>query len=168
VISVATLIELLDQVPPRYRALLLLATFASLRFGELAGLRRGELDLDACSVRIAVSTAEIDGKLIDHDPKSRAGRRAAAFPKEIVPELRWHLERFAQAQDDGFVFVGPKGGRLRRSNFHPIWVKARTAINVPVLHFRDLRPTRKHNGGRTGASLRELVERIGHSSTRAG
>jgi Phage integrase, N-terminal SAM-like domain len=37
VIQVATLVELLDSVPVRYRALLLLATFANLRFGELAG-----------------------------------------------------------------------------------------------------------------------------------
>lgn len=40
VIPLTTLIELLDRVPPRYRALVLLAIFASLRFGELAGLRR--------------------------------------------------------------------------------------------------------------------------------
>lgn len=31
------------------RALLLLATFANLRFGELAGLRRNQIDLDAKS-----------------------------------------------------------------------------------------------------------------------
>jgi hypothetical protein len=44
VISVSTLLRLLDEVPPRYWALLLLATFANLRFGELAGLRRAQLD----------------------------------------------------------------------------------------------------------------------------
>lgn len=36
VVPLPTLVELPDQVPIRYRALLLLATFASLRFGELA------------------------------------------------------------------------------------------------------------------------------------
>jgi hypothetical protein len=47
---------------------------------------------------------------------SQTGRRRVAFPKEIAPELRWHLERFAQPGDDGLVFglvfIGPKGGRL--------------------------------------------------------
>jgi hypothetical protein len=53
--------------------------------------------LDGCAVRIVVATAETDdGRLIDDDPKSQAGRRRVAFPKEIAPELRWHLERFAQ------------------------------------------------------------------------
>ena len=168
VIAVATLIELLDQIQPRFRALLLLATFASLRFGELAGLRRGELDLDVCLVRVAMSTAEMsDGRLIDHDPKSRAGVRAVAFPKEIVPELRWHVERFAESGDNGLVFVGPKGGRLRRSNFHPIWAKARDGVNMPELHFHDLRHTGNTMAAGQGASLRELMERMGHSSTRA-
>jgi hypothetical protein len=72
--------ELLDRVPPRYRALTLLATFASLRFGELAGMRRGQMDLDGCAVRIVFSTAETDdGRLIDDDSKStgRAATRRA-------------------------------------------------------------------------------------------
>jgi integrase len=168
VIPLATLIELLDQVPPRYRALVLLATFASLRFGELAGLRRGQVDLEICAVRIVISTAETDdGRLIDDDPKSQAGRRRVAFPKEIAPELRWHLERFAQPGDDGLVFIGPMGGRLRRSTFRRTWTKARTKVGLPDLHFHDLRHTGNTMAAGQGASLRELMERMGHSSTRA-
>jgi integrase len=168
VIPVGTLLRLLDELPPRYRALLLLATFANLRFGELAGLRRGQLDLDACAVRVAVSTAELgDGRLIDDDPKSAAGRRTVAFPREITPELKWHMECFAQAGDNGLVFVGPKGGRLRRSNFRKFWNRARAAIGLDELHFHDLRHTGNTMAAAQGASLRELMERMGHSSTRA-
>jgi integrase len=163
-----TLIRLLDQVPPRYRALLLLATFASLRFGELAGLRRRAVDLDACTVRIDTATAELaNGKLVDDDPKSRAGVRTVAFPREIVPEVRWHVERFAEPGDDGLVFVGPDGGRLRRPNFRRFWTRARDAVGVPELHFHDLRHTGNTMAAGQGASLRELMERMGHSSTRA-
>jgi integrase len=54
VISLANMMKLLDRVPPRYRALVLLAPFAGLRFGEPAGLRRGQVDLDGCAVRIVV------------------------------------------------------------------------------------------------------------------
>ncbi|MGO9781914.1 MAG: tyrosine-type recombinase/integrase [Streptosporangiaceae bacterium] len=169
VVPVGTLVRLLDDVPPRYRALLLLATFANLRFGELAGLRRDQLDLDKCLVRVAVSTAEMDdGRLIDAGPKSRAGTRTVAFPREIVSELRWHLECFAQSEKDGgLVFVGPLGGRLRRSNFRRFWYKARDAVGLPELHFHDLRHTGNTMAAAQGASLRELMERMGHSSTRA-
>ena len=136
VVPVGTLVRLIDEVPPRYRALLLLATFANLRFGELARLRRDQLDLDKCLVRVAVSTAEMDdGRLIDAGPKSWAGTRVVAFPREIMPELRWHLECFAQGEKDGgLVFVGPLGGRLRRSNFRRLWHKARDAVGLPELH----------------------------------
>ncbi len=168
VIPLATLIELLGHVPPRYRALVLLATFASLRFGELAGLRRGQLDLENCAVRIVAATAETDGGLLlDDDPKSQAGRRRVAFPAEIAPELRWHLERFAQSGDNGLVFIGPKGGRLRRSTFRRTWTKARDAVGLPDFHFHDLRHTGNTMAAGQGASIRELMERMGHTSARA-
>ncbi len=168
IVSLPILMELLDAVPIRYRAMLLLATFASLRFGELAALRRCDLDLTAGTVRVVRSTAEMDdGRLIDDDPKSHAGRRVVAIPPEIVPELRWHLDRFAEPGHDGLVFVGPLGGRLRRSNFRDLWYTAREAVGQPELHLHDLRHTGNTMAAATGASLRELMERMGHSSTRA-
>jgi integrase len=168
VIPVPTLIELLDSVPARYRALLLLATFANLRFGELAGLRRSQLDLDACEVRVNASTWEMDdGRLIDGDPKSHAGKRTVAFPADIVPELADHLARFADPKPNGLVFIGPRDGRLRRSNFRKLWYRARGAVDLPELHFHDLRHTGNTMAAAQGASLKELMERMGHSSTRA-
>ena len=167
-IPVSTLVELLDNVPQRYRALLLLATFANLRFGELAGLRRNQVDLDACEVRVNASTSEMDdGRLIDGTTKSRAGIRTVAFPAEIVPELVDHLERFADPKPNGLVFIGPKGGRLRRSNFRKFWYRARGAADLPELHFHDLRHTGNTMAASQGASLKELMERMGHSSPRA-
>jgi integrase len=78
-----------------------------------------------------------------------------------------HLERFAQAGDDGLVFIGPKGGRLRRSNFRKFWNRAVGAVGLPQLHFHDLRHAGNTMAAAQGASLRELMERMGHSSTRA-
>lgn len=168
VISLPALLHLLDIVPPRYRALVLLATFASLRFGELAALRRCDLDLAGCCVRVVAATAETDdGKLIDQDPKSQAGRRTVAFPKEICPELLWHVDEFAEPGANGMIFVGPLGGRLRRSTFRRTWTTARAAIGMPELHFHDLRHTGNNMAAGQGASLRELMERMGHSSPRA-
>jgi integrase len=168
VVPVATLVELLDNVPERYQALLLLATFANLRFGELAALRRNQVDLDACEVRVTASLSEMDdGRLIDGDTKSRAGIRTVSFPADIAGELADHLARFAAPGPTGLVFIGPKGGRLRRSNFRQTWYRAREAVGLPELHFHDLRHTGNTMAAAQGASLRELMERMGHSSTRA-
>jgi integrase len=141
----------------------LLATFAQLRFGELAGLRRDCLDPDACEVRIIETTAQLDkGGLQADTPMPMAGKRVVSFPPEIVPDLRTHLDRYAEVGPRGLVFVGPKGGQLRRQNFRPIWVKACTDAGISGVHFHDLR----HTGG-TGATIKELMARLGHSSPRA-
>jgi integrase len=65
------------------------------------------------------------------------------------------------------VFIGPKGARLRRSTFRRTWTKAREAIALPDLHFHDLRHTGNAMAAGQGASLRELMERMGNSSPRA-
>lgn len=108
-----------------------------------------------------------DGKLIDQKPNSRAGRRTVAFPGEIADELSWHLERFAEQGSDGLVFVGPLGGRLRRSNFRDIWLVALADAGLHGLHLNDLRHTGNTTAAATGASLRELMDRMGHSSSRS-
>src|SRR5437870_3703302 len=60
----------------RYRALVLLATFASLRWGEATALRRCDVDLTAGIVRVRLAYAERStGELVLGPPKSRAARR---------------------------------------------------------------------------------------------
>lgn len=168
IVPLPVVFEIAEAVPARYHALVLLATFADMRWGELAGLRRENLDLDACEIRIKETLSYPDkGALRADTPKSQAGKRIVSFPAEIAPEIRWDLERFAEPGERGFVFVGPKGGQLRRSNFHKsVWIKAREKAGLSGLHFHDLR----HTGGTpmaTGATLKELMARLGHSSVRA-
>jgi integrase len=79
----------------RYRALVLLATFASLRGGEVIALRRQDLDLNERTVRIrAAYTERSTGELLLGPPKSRAGMRVVEIPEVIVPALREHLAVF--------------------------------------------------------------------------
>ncbi len=78
----------------RYRALVLLATFASLRWGEVTALKRCDLDLESglVPVRAAFSDARTRGSKITLGPlKSRAGRRTVGIPDAIIPALRDHL-----------------------------------------------------------------------------
>jgi integrase len=168
VIPLAKVFDIAARLPARYHALVLLATFAQMRFGELAGLTRDRLDLDHCEVRITEALVQPDrGGLLIEPPKSRAGNRGLTFPAEIIPDLRDHLARYAEPGRRGLVFVGPKGGRLRRSNFKLIWSKACERAGVPGAHFHDLRHTGGTLTATTGATTKELMARLGHSSTRA-
>jgi integrase len=169
IVPLDVVFKLAEAVPARYRVLILLATFADMRWGELVGLRRGYIDLEACEIRIPKVLSQPDkGDLFFDTPKSQAGKRTVAFPKEIVEEIRWHLEQFAEPGDDGLVFVGPKGAKLRRQNFYAdVWSKAREAVGLPNLHIHDLRHTGGTLSAMTGATLKELMARLGHSSVRA-
>jgi integrase len=169
VVPLPVVFKLAEVVPVRYRALVLLATFADMRWGELVGLRRGSIDLEACEIRITEALIQPGkGGLHFDTPKSNAGKRTVSFPEEIAPEIRWHLERFAEPGKRGLVFVGPKGGMLRRSNFHAsVWSKAREEVGLPGLHIHDLRHTGATLSAATGATLKELMVRLGHSSPRA-
>ena len=132
-IPLPKVIEITAKVPQRYRALVLLGTFASLRWGELAALRRSHLNLDGGVVRVVSAVAELDGgRLLEGTPKSRAGRRVVALPPEIIPDLRVHLDKFAEPGPDGRVFVGPKGGPLRRSGFRRILNRARAEVGPQI------------------------------------
>jgi integrase len=60
----------------------------------------------------------------------------------IIPDLRQHVKEFAAPGPDGFVFVGVKGGQLRRSNFSKPWARALDAAGLPrAIHVHDLRHT---------------------------
>ena len=139
--------------PPRWpaapcaRVLILLATFASLRWGEAIALRR--CDLAARTVSIRRQYVETNGSLLIAPPKSRAGVRTVAFPATLGPELRQHLDAYAGPDSTALVFTGQRGGVLRRGNFRKAsgWSDAVAAIGLPGLHFHDLRHTREHVGG---------------------
>ncbi|MGA5355426.1 tyrosine-type recombinase/integrase [Streptomyces thermodiastaticus] len=169
VLTVAEVFAIADAISPRYRLLVLLAAFATLRFGELAALRRRDIDVEGRTVTVRRAQAELqDGRLVDKAPKSAAGVRTVSFPAELLDAVTYHLDHFAAPGHDGHVFVGPQGGQLRRSNFRDDWVRARKAAGVTEeLHFHDLRHTGITLASTAGASTRELMTRMGHSSSRA-
>lgn len=158
---------LADAITPRYKALVLLAAFASLRYGELMGLWRRDLDLTVPRVRIVRAVKEVGGRQIIEGPKSDAGRRSVRLPAVIVPDLEWHLRVFAEQGDSGRVFVGPRGATPLRANFNKVWRRATASLGLVELHLHDLRHTGATYAADTGATTRELMKRLGHSSPRA-
>jgi integrase len=159
--------ELAEAVEARFRALVLTAAFAGLRFGELAALTRERVDLDAGTIAVTETLVEVPGALLLGPPKSDAGRRAVAIPASLVPELERHLATYVGPEGDAIVFTGAKGAPLRRSNWSVKWRAACRAVGVDGLHFHDLRHTCNTLTAAAGASTRELMHRMGHSSAAA-
>jgi integrase len=89
----------------RFRALVLLTTFASLRWGEATALTRADLVLRARTVRIKAAYVERStGELLLGPPKSRAGRRIVGIPAAIIPDLREHLAVYVKDEPGALVF----------------------------------------------------------------
>jgi integrase len=154
----------------RYRALVLLATFASLRWGEATALRRCDLDLESGAVRVRAAFIERStGEMLLGPPKSRAGRRIVGVPDSIIPALREHMAVFTGPEPGSLVFPGAKGGPLRRGNFNKMsgWPDAARTIGLEGLHFHDLRHTGNQFAAYSGAALKDLMVRMGHDSERA-
>ena len=125
----------------RFYALVLLATFASLRWGEATALRRCDLDLNTGTVRIRAAYVERStGEMLLGPPKSKAGRRVVGVSDAIVPALRNHLAVFVKDEPGALIFPGAKGGPLRRGNFNKMsaWPRAVAPIGMTGLHFHDL------------------------------
>jgi hypothetical protein len=93
--------------------------------------------------------------------------RTVAFPASLTVELAAHLAEYAEPGRRGRVFVGPRGGVLRRNDFRRIWLRAIGAAGLGDVHFHDLRHTGNTLAATGGASTRELMHRMGHSSVRA-
>jgi integrase len=94
----------------RFGALVLLATFASLRWGEVSALTRADLDLKARTVRIRAAYVERStGPLVLGPPKSQAGRRIVGIPAASVPDLESHPAKYVKTDPGALVFPGIMG-----------------------------------------------------------
>lgn len=170
--SVATLAQvhaLAEAVDPRWRVMILLATFTGLRLGELAGLTRRHVDLLHGTVKVVQQVQELnDGSRVVVPPKTEAGRRTVAIPPHLLADLEAHLAAWAEPGTDGLLFPSPEGGPIRRSNFsRRVWQPACRAVGIEGMRFHDLRHTGNTLAAATGASTRELMARMGHASPRA-
>jgi integrase len=168
-LTVAEVYALADACGPRYRLMVLLACFGGLRWGELVALRRRDIDIAAAAVRISRQLTEARGQApFFAPPKTAAGRRRVILPGSIVTEVQKHLDNHTAAAADALLFTSPRGQLLRHSNFRrATWAPALAATGLEGVHFHDLRHAGNHLVAEAGANLRELMERMGHASSRA-
>ena len=111
VLTVPRVYALAAATDERYRTLVLLAAFTSLRWGELAALRRADIDVQARTVRVVRQLNERDGGGFTFGPpKSEAGVRIVAIPELIMPGLAAHVMTFARPGDTGSFSPVPEAG----------------------------------------------------------
>jgi integrase len=169
-IKPATLAELdviTGAMPPRLALLVQLAAWCGLRYGELAELRRGDVDPLGGVLHVRRGVVRVVGGWVAGEPKSAAGVRDVAIPPHLLPAVTAHLDAHTGPAPDALLFPGQRGGYLSPASLYDHFYPAREAAGRPDLRFHDLRHTGATLAAATGATMAELMRRLGHSSPAA-
>jgi integrase len=165
--SVPELAVLTQEMPERLQLMVTLASWCALRFGETVELRRGDVDLSAEVIRIRRAATRTSKGYVTTTPKSDAGIRDVDVPPHVVPLIEAHLAKFVAPARDALLFPADHGGHLQPSTLYRHWYRARTKAKREDLRWHDLRHSGAVLAAATGASIAELMERLGHSSASA-
>jgi integrase len=167
---IATITEvaaLANEVPPRYRAVVLLATFTSLRSSELLGLQRKHINELKRSLTIEHQLNNYASDSMRFVPtKTNASNRSVIIPSNLMADLIQHLESFTDADPESLVFTTSNGLPLYRGR-KSWFITAKRRLNLDHLHFHDLRHTGQTLAMEKGASIKDLQRRAGQSTERA-
>jgi integrase len=102
------------------------------------------------------------------DPtKTDAGHRTVPLPAAIAAVLADHLEKHVAASPDALLFSTSSRGYLARSNWNSTFRRAADTLGLPAVRPHELRHTGATLAAATGATTKELMRRLGHSSPAA-
>ena len=152
------------------QAMVLLASWCALRFGELTELRRRDVDIDMDAgrgvIRVERGVVRTAGGFAVGAPKSDAGRRRVAIPPHLLGAVQEHLA----------CHVGHEPTPCcSRPSTVVTWLPS--TLNRHFYAARSGRPSqpslprltahRSGVGGPRGATLAELMGRLGHAHPRS-
>jgi integrase len=166
----ATLAELeviAREMPDRYRLMVLFAAWLGLRFGELVALERRDVDLEAQVVRVRRGAVRVAGEVIVGEPKTAAGVRSVAIPPHLLAAVREHLEDHVDPGAEALLFPARGGGYMRPSTLYRVFYRAREKAGREDLRWHDLRHTGAVLAAVAGATLADLMARLGHTTPQA-
>jgi integrase len=163
VASPAQVVALVEAITPRYRAAVILAAWCGLRRGEVLALHPSDVDLTAGTVTVRRNRVELleSEVAFDAEPKTDAGKRPVVVPPHVLPLLAEHMSRWAGGDR---VFVGRDGRPMRGDAVRQAFERARRHVGMPGFRFHDLRHTGQTLAASTGATVKDLMRRLGHAT----
>jgi len=105
------LVKLADAMRAEYAPMVWIGAVTGLRWGEVAGLRAGHVDLKRRTITVEqqVSRGQGGARIIAA-PKSEAGNRVLTIPHQLAHMLSTHIVSRGLRQD-ALLFPGPDGER---------------------------------------------------------
>ena len=155
-------------MPEKYRIAVYLSVFCrGLRISEVVALQRRHIDMDRGILHVRQALNQMgDMAGLPGDVKTDGSRRDEAIPAALMPLIQAHLDTIPDTPD-AWLFPSAHSplrpitaGTLRKAYY-----KARAAAGRPDLWFHDLRHTALTWLAQDGATLRELMDSAGHTTT---
>lgn len=152
-------VEALASVAEDRAVVVHVLAYCGLRFGELAALRVGMVDVKRRRFRIEQSVTEVNGTLVWSEPKDHQ-RRTVPWPPFLDEEI---AEVIAGRPPDDLVFLSPSARVLRVRNLRRGWFDfAALKASVGGLTPHELRHTAASLAVSAGASVLALQRMLGH------
>jgi integrase len=133
----------------------------------LAELRRRDVDVEHGALNVERGMVRVGGEKIIGSPKSAAGRRRVSIPPHLMGVLEAHLREFVGEDGESLLFPAKQGGHMVPCSLYAGFYPAREKAGRPDLRFHDLRHTGATLAAATGATLADLMQRLGHSTSAA-
>ena len=171
--SIEELDVIVENMPEKWKLMVLLASWCALRYGEIAELRRKDIKLRHVSgrwtgvIQVRRGVVWVNRKIQVEPPKSEAGIRDVAIPPHLIPTIKEHLDAFAAPGQEGLLFPAANGRQQWPSTITSYFKKAAEIARRSDLRFHDLRHTGAVMAAQQGATLADLQARLGHSTANA-
>lgn len=166
-------VALAEAIDPWFRPFVYTAIETGMRWSELVGLRRAQVNLMRRTISVIEqlvfvggdSSVGRTGRWVNEKPKTRAGTRTISISSFLAEKLQEQLEHRSQPGPHGLVFVNMRGGPIGGSIFNKRhWQAARSAVGLDGLRFHDLRHTAVALAIAQGAHPKAIQRRMGHST----
>jgi integrase len=151
-------------MPDEMRLAVQLGAWCALRYGEVFELRRKDIDTVNGVVHVRRGVVWTKGLVTTDRPKTNAGVRDVTIPPHLMPMVMDHLERHVEKRGEGLLFYDRHGRNLRPADFQATWHAARGAAGRDDLKFHHLRHTGAVLAAQSGATLADLMGRLGHTT----
>lgn len=164
VLDAKELTALADAMGPRWGMSALLMGWCGLRRGELFELRRRDVNLKSGTVSVTRAVTYRDGKFRVDTPKTSAGTRTVVVPPHIVPDLKRFMREHVGKGSDALLFATDAATHVGEWDYRKIFNPARDKIGKADLRVHDLRHAGAVLAAQSGATVAELMHRIGHTT----
>lgn len=170
------LVTILDVIKPRYRALVALGA-VGLRYGEAVALLASDVTVERDENGSVASVMVNVDKQIVFPPKSSGGsqtgevkalaseRQVRVFGDDAAIIAEHVKDKIGKAPL--YPAIKDATGWQHPTTFHRHWAKARAAAGRNDLHFHALRHYAGTRYAQSGATIKETMARLGHSTTAA-